>query len=93
METDADRLESIKALGGLRASVRGQYFWAIFDNAYIEILDGIESTTPALSSCRTSDIERVQLVKDDVIEIDGKQWRMKTHQPDGTGMSIVALRK
>jgi hypothetical protein len=56
METEADRLASIKALGGQLVRAESGDFWAIFDREYLESVD-TETRSPALTA-RTSDAER-----------------------------------
>lgn len=92
LESDADRLAMIKSLGGLSVSVRGQSFWAIFDNGNVDVLGMVESSDPFLT-CRTSDVLSLAIVKDDAIEIAGEQYRMKTTKDDGTGMTHMALKR
>lgn len=86
METDADRLESIKALGGqLVPTDRGE-FWGIFDNDFQLALGdgGIESLGPAISSCLASDVKRLELRKDSLVIIDGAPY--KVHRVESTGV-------
>jgi hypothetical protein len=92
METDADRLAMIKSLGGLSVRIRGQDFFAIFDNEYADAFGMVEGSSPAITS-RTTDVERLAIAKDDVIDICGRQWRVKQHRHDGTGMTVTLLFK
>lgn len=92
METDADRLAMIKSLGGVLASVRGNGIWGIFDNGNIDVLSMVESAGPSLN-CRSSDVALVFMTKDDEMEINGEQYRVKKMDPDGTGMTMVHLKK
>lgn len=93
LESDADRLASIQALGGQLVSTPAGQFWAIFENQYLEggFSDGpsIETRQPILTA-RTSDVQ--SLAKDTVLEIGGRQYLLKRHESDGTGMSLVFLR-
>jgi hypothetical protein len=92
VDSDADRLAMIQGLGGLRVSVRGSKFWAIFDNAYADIQQA-EGTSPALT-CRSSDVEFLTITKDDVIEdIGDDEWRVRRLEADGTGMTVIRLRR
>lgn len=90
LESEADRLEMIQSDGRL-LSVAGGKFWAIFDNEYIEVVDGIETRQPQLT-CRTSDVARLDLGKETEVSIGDRQYRIRRHEPDGTGMSILLLR-
>jgi hypothetical protein len=90
METDADRLAMIKSLGGqLVRHVSGD-FLAIFDRDFLLVSDAVESRVPALTA-RTIDV--TELAKDVVLDIGGTEYRIKRHEPDGTGMSIVVLKR
>lgn len=95
MESDADRLAMIKSLGGQLVRVPNGEFWAIFDKETADILGGpaVESRQPELSSCRTSDVERLQIIKDDPVEIGTETYRVKKPEDDGTGMSRVLLKR
>lgn len=90
MESDADRLASIKALGGLLVRFQGGEFWAIFDNDYQDVLNGmVEGRGPALSA-RTMDVQ--ELPKDVVVPVSGTDYRIKRPEPDGTGMTVLLLK-
>lgn len=89
METEADRLASIKALGGRLIPCETTSFWAIFDREYASA-DSVETKTSALTA-RTSDVEN--LPKDTVFTIDGELYRIKRHEPDGSGMTALILRR
>ena len=92
METDADRLAAIKSLGGQIATVRGEPFWCVFDENYVEALD-MGSTTPMIT-CRSSDVSRVVLVKGDSVTVADRAWSVKGPiEHDGTGMAIVRLNR
>jgi hypothetical protein len=91
MESESDRLASIKALGGQLVSHSGGAFWAIYDKAFSLSVDGsIESTSPALTA-RTSDVKPLE--KDVVLRVGDEDLRIKRHEPDGTGMSLVILKR
>lgn len=91
-ETDADRLESIKALGGQLLTTDRGHFWAIFDAAFIEVVDGIESTQPVLT-CRSSDVELQALINNSDLTIDGSPFKVRRIETDGAGMSLVYLKR
>lgn len=99
METDADRLAMLQAIG-VRVSAPGGHFWAIFKRDYqlVSADDiGFESRQPALT-CRTSDVVVRAIGKDQIItglaDDAGAPitYRVVRHEPDGTGMSVVFLR-
>lgn len=89
MDSDADRLALVKALGGQLLRVEAGDFWAIFDREYLGQLE-TETRVPALT-CRTSDAERYIKPKGAAVPIGNDTYRVRRHEPDGTGMSIVYL--
>lgn len=93
MDTDADRLALIEGLGGVLVQTSSGEFQAVFDRQYLGDNVGevdIESRTPALT-CRTSDIDRVGLRKGQLVTVPEGDFKMRRHEPDGTGMSVVIL--
>jgi hypothetical protein len=91
METDADRLASIKGLGGQLVSSDLGDFWAIFDNEFQAASDGmVEARGPALT-CRTCDVQELKRLA--VITVAGVPYRMNKSEPDGTGMTVLFLGK
>jgi len=91
METDADRLASIQALGGQLVHSSYASFWAIFDREFSLSPDGaVESRQPALQA-RASDVDGMP--KDTVVRIGAESFKVKRHEPDGTGMTLVILRR
>jgi hypothetical protein len=95
METDADRLELIQALGGQIVRADSGTMCAVFDNAYSGVSLGdldVEDTGPRLT-CRSSDVARLSLRKDSLITVGEKDWRVARPEPDGTGMTILILRE
>jgi hypothetical protein len=95
LETDADRLAAIKSLGGLLWTHARGTLWAIFDNEYIEVPDarGIESRSPALTAVRESDLNRVDLKKEDQLTAGALTYYVRTIKFDGTGSAVVTLKK
>lgn len=89
MDTESDRLALVKALGGQLMRVEAGDFWAIFDREYQTALD-TETRVPVLT-CRTSDAERFIKPKGTVVPVGNDTYRVRRHEPDGTGMSIVYL--
>jgi hypothetical protein len=89
IETDADRLASIKGLGGQLVSSEIGEFWAIFDNDYVGSIDEmVEGRGPALT-CRTSDVEQLKRLA--VIQVGSVSYKLNKAEPDGTGMSVLFL--
>ena len=96
METDADRLASIKGLGGQIVRAQNGSFWAIFDNDFQPALsDGsIESNGPALSACLTSDITTLRIKKGDVIDVENVAYTVRRVETgDVPGWSRVLISK
>lgn len=91
IESDADRLASIKALGGLLVRHPGGSFWGLFDREFSLSVDGaIESRQPAINA-RTCDVK--DMAKDTVFTVDGEDFRLKRSEPDGTGMTLLILKR
>jgi len=95
-QRDRSLLRQIKAagsVGGLFLVTHSEgSFWAIFDReAFLSIDGSVESRNPALTAARTSDV--CDLPKDAVLDIGGAEYRIKRHEPDGTGMSLVILKR
>lgn len=92
METEADRLAILRGLGGVDVASGGRVFVAVFDNEYLGQDAGVEveGRQPVLT-CLTSEADR--LVKGAVIDVCGASYRVVRHEPDGTGMSRLVLRK
>jgi hypothetical protein len=91
IESDATRLRMIKAVGGVLISHSEGSFWAVYDREFSLSVDGsVESRQPALTA-RTSDVK--DLAKDVLLEVSDEAFRIKRQEPDGTGMSIVLLKR
>ena len=91
-ESDADRLESLRAVGAETVEFDGGKFDGVFDLAYIEIdaMDtSVDSRQPLLVA-RTSDVERIP--KGAILSLRGnKRFRIVRHEPDGVGISRLIL--
>lgn len=95
METDADRLASIKGLGGQLVRSEHTEFWGIFGNAYESVLSGdrVETRAPILT-CRTSDVEGLR--KGTVLTIAEGDYKIVRVEPDPDGVpgwSVLRLGK
>lgn len=92
METDADRLGMIKALGGQLVTIGDSQVWAIFENAQAETLStpGVDVRTPLLT-CRSSDAAGIE--KDAPVIVGTESYRVKRTDPDGAGMTTVILKR
>jgi hypothetical protein len=72
METDADRLECIKALGGQLVHLKVGEFWAIFDSEGVQVSFDevhINSSSPQITM-RASDADAFELARGVPIELD-----------------------
>lgn len=94
-ESDADRLEMIKSLGGQLIECEAGNFWAVFDAEFAEVLSdpSVETTSPALSAARTSDVLALGINANTDVRVAGAPYRVRRHQPDGTGMSVLPLKR
>ncbi len=91
---DADRLDSIKALGGQLVRVDGRPIWAVFENEFVPADVGleVESSGPMLDPVRSSDV--LGIAKDAPVEIGQERYRVKRLEPDaGAGMTRVLLKR
>lgn len=91
MESDADRLETIRALGGRLICLGDSKVWAVFENGFFETVPGVESRQPYLL-CRTSDLPTA-FQKETDIDIDAEHFRVKRLEDDGTGLTRVMLKR
>lgn len=95
LESDADRLEYIRALGaGATLKAGSRIIEIIFENDYL-LAGEVEERSPA-ALMRTCDVGDMQ--KDTVAEasnpLEGvsKNYRVRRLEPDGTGMTLVVLK-
>lgn len=88
IESDATRLRMIKAVGGVLVRHDSGSFWGVFEREFVEVGE-VESRGPVLTA-RTSDVQ--SLPKDTILDVCGAEYRIKRHEPDGTGMTLVILR-
>ena len=94
IESDTDRLEMIRAAGGVECKVNKGSFWAIFDNEFVEseTEPGVEGRQPVLTG-RSSDVDNLEIRKGSHVTIGADSYRVKRPEPDGTGMTRLVLRK
>jgi hypothetical protein len=92
LESDADRLASIKGLGGQLVRTEGGEFWAIFDDDFKEMADGlVESRGPALTLRL---IEAAPLRKGASLDVAGTMYKVLRVEPEAsTGFATVRLGK
>lgn len=75
------------------ATWKGCAVRGIFDNEFAEVEVGevaVEGTQPRFM-CKTSDV--VALVADEDFTVGGVTYKTIRQEPDGTGISLVILRK
>lgn len=85
-----DDTQDVLAVLGISATASGGALQVVYDNAYQEALD-TEQRDPVLR-CSTADAERLNLHKKGaVITVSGTKYRVRRHEPDGTGMSRLIL--
>ena len=96
LESEADRLASIKALGGEPFSTgHAEKLIGIFDRPSVDSLGqviAVKNRKPELL-VRESDVAKHGLVAQSPItrDADGKTFACKYFDPDGTGMTVIAL--
>lgn len=84
----------LRALGAIKVRAEAGEIEALFDAAAVQI--GFEgsrtnSTAPQIEA-RTEDIKRVDLhLRGSRATIEGREYTVREHLPDGTGLSIVIL--
>jgi len=90
METEADRRASLEALGGQCYPTAAGPLLAIFDSEFLETADS-ETRVPVLM-CTTADVSKLSMTaKGAQVTVAGKAYRVRRHEPDGTGMSVLVL--
>lgn len=90
MQSDADRLAMIKSLGGQLARPKdGQPFWGLFDREFL-LTGAVETRVTALNA-RSCDV--ASLDKEAPLEVDGEDFKIKRLEPDGTGMTLLILKR
>jgi hypothetical protein len=63
----------------------------IFDNGYAAALGGLADGTQPTALCRSADV--ADLVQGCAFTVGGADWLVTDLQPDGTGMTLLSLRK
>jgi hypothetical protein len=96
LESEADRLASIKALGGEPFSTGfAEKLIGIFDRPSVDSFGqviAVKNRKPELA-VRESDVAKHSLVKQSVLtrDSDGSTWTVRDLDPDGTGMTVISL--
>ncbi len=93
LESEADRLEVIKAADGEVVIFDDREIWVIFDNEHepVTLAGQIVSSTVPMIEARTSDLAEIKVGTSWVVR-KGIRYITVDHQPDGTGLSEVFLR-
>jgi hypothetical protein len=96
LESDADRLGYIRAVGETFSTSRPEKLWLIFDREFIEQQIGPlsnEGRRP-IALGRTSDVALHELVKESKVsrDADGEDYFVRRLEPDGTGMTLVVFK-
>ena len=95
MESDADRLATIQAAGGVSVHGPNGAFVAIFDREY----EGNDFGGPEIEgrqtvlTARSSDVSK--LARDAVLNIEGSDFRLQRQMPDrpAPGWTMVVLKR
>lgn len=74
---------------GLACTAGGHNFTAILDAPYAEAL-GMSNSTPVLHA-RTTDVNTAALTYNSAVTVGGTAYTVREIQPDGTGMTAIAL--
>ncbi len=85
----------LQAVGGLTVKAARGSFVGVFGDDYVGIGDGladVESSGPMLT-CRTSDVDRLKILKGDRLTIDGDYYTVVGHRPDGTGITVLQVHR
>lgn len=91
MESDADRLAMLQALGGRLIFLGDSKVCAVFENGFFETTPGVESRQPYLL-CRTSDLPPA-FQKETDVDVGAEHFRVKRLEDDGTGLTRIVLKR
>lgn len=90
MESEADRRAMLIGLGGKCYPTAAGSLLAIFDNEFLDA-GGTETRMPVFT-CTTEDAAQVTADrKGTAVTVDGRVYKIRRHEPDGTGMSRIPL--
>jgi hypothetical protein len=93
LESEADRLAMIQAVGEAFTTSRAEKLWLVFDREFIEQTVGQFTTMghKPMGVGRTSDVALHEIVKQSVItrDSDGSKFTVRDFHPDGTGMTVL----
>jgi len=95
-ESEADRLASIKALGGVSVSASGGSFYGLLEADYANAED-VDSNALRLTA-RSSDVAARSLANGSTLTIGATTYTVRSVQPDGvvesgaqSGMTVLIL--
>jgi hypothetical protein len=96
IESEADRLAMIQAVGEPFSTAKAEKLWLIFDRDFIEQQLGPlsnEGRRP-MGLARTSDVALHELVKESKVtrDLDGEDYFVKRLEADGTGMTLLVFK-
>lgn len=93
LESDADRLVSLRALGGETATAQAGSFEGMFDDSYQSSFadPAIEGIAQAFT-CLQSDVVALNLRKGEPVNIGGKAYRIARIELYSIGMSVLVLK-
>jgi len=93
VESDADLLDMIRALGDVVFSTPRGDCCGLLDEGFAEAAVGgmdVDGTQPSIT-CRSSDVERLQLVKGAQVTLGTRVLKVVRPEPDGTGMTRLVV--
>lgn len=85
-----DDTQDVLGVLGITATANGGDLNVVYDNQYADAL-GTEQRDPVVR-CSSADAERLGLTKKGaILTVAGTRYRVRRHEPDGTGMSRLIL--
>lgn len=91
MESDADRLATIKALDGQLIQCDQGDFWGVFERDFVLSTDQVVESAHPVIQARTIDV--ADLPKDTLLKVGNEEWRIKRHEPDGAGYTHLYVKR
>ena len=79
----------LRSVGGAEYPTDGGNILGVFDHEYVDGVD-VEGRQPLLTSA-TADVVALGLRKGSLVTVGGETYRVRRHEPDGTGMSRLIL--
>lgn len=93
LASDADRLDSLRALGAVCFATEAGPLLGLFtrESVPIDIDDAVLNDSSPQITCRTIDVQRLQLQRGARLTGTPGSFALRVHQPDGTGLSVLIL--